>query len=234
MGNRKTLSKKTRFEVFKRDKFTCQYCGKSAPDVVLEVDHVVPVAEGGDDDMLNLVTSCFDCNRGKGAIKLSDDSAVKVRKAQLDMIADRREQLDMMYKWQLGLVEETEAQIDLVSDLIGELSELTPNSLGRDDVKTWLSRFGFDVVIEATRIAFTQYRHGTPDEWSYAFEKIGGICYYRTHKTCSQCKHNVGYDSRNHLVECEFDFDGSKWCKNSYAEKCEHFESKYYWGDDDA
>ena len=39
---RKGLSKKIRFEVFKRDQFTCQYCGKQAPNVVLEVDHITP------------------------------------------------------------------------------------------------------------------------------------------------------------------------------------------------
>lgn len=44
---RKPLSKKTRFDVFKRDQFRCQYCGRTPPTVVLEVDHVVPVAENG-------------------------------------------------------------------------------------------------------------------------------------------------------------------------------------------
>ena len=36
---RKSISKKARFEVFKRDSFTCQYCGRTAPDVVLHLDH---------------------------------------------------------------------------------------------------------------------------------------------------------------------------------------------------
>ena len=47
MAKRKPISKKLRFEVFKRDSFTCQYCGKSAPDVVLHIDHIKPVKEGG-------------------------------------------------------------------------------------------------------------------------------------------------------------------------------------------
>ena len=63
--DRKPLSKKTRFEVFKRDSFKCQYCGKSAPEVVLNVDHIVPVAADGKNDIMNLITSCFDCNSGK-------------------------------------------------------------------------------------------------------------------------------------------------------------------------
>ncbi len=68
---RKSLSKKTRFEIFKRDNFTCQYCGKQPPDIVLVVDHIEPVVEGGDNDTLNLVTSCEACNQGKGGRKLN-------------------------------------------------------------------------------------------------------------------------------------------------------------------
>lgn len=59
------LSVRTRFEVFKRDQFTCQYCGRKSPDVVLEADHIVPVAGGGSDDVVNLTTSCWECNSGK-------------------------------------------------------------------------------------------------------------------------------------------------------------------------
>lgn len=60
------ISKKIRFEVFKRDSFTCGYCGQKPPSVILEVDHIIPVSEGGIDEINNLITSCFDCNRGKG------------------------------------------------------------------------------------------------------------------------------------------------------------------------
>lgn len=67
---RKTLSKKIRFEVFKRDNFTCQYCGKTPPSITLEIDHINPKSRKGNDDINNLVTSCFDCNRGKKNIPL--------------------------------------------------------------------------------------------------------------------------------------------------------------------
>jgi|ERR1700749_1184528 len=59
------VSKKTRFDVFKRDGFKCQYCGRNPPIVILEVDHIIPVSKNGTDRIDNLVTSCFDCNRGK-------------------------------------------------------------------------------------------------------------------------------------------------------------------------
>ena len=73
MDGRKPISKRTRFEVFKRDKFTCQYCGMAAPYVTLHVDHIVPVAHGGTNDMENLVTSCMSCNLGKGTILVDED-----------------------------------------------------------------------------------------------------------------------------------------------------------------
>ena len=66
------LSVRVRFEVFKRDLFTCRYCGKHSPEVILEIDHVVPCCDGGTDDLMNLVTACWDCNRGKAGVPLSD------------------------------------------------------------------------------------------------------------------------------------------------------------------
>ena len=54
-----------RWQVLERDNFTCQYCGQYAPNVLLEVDHVTSVADGGTDDLDNLKTSCWACNHGK-------------------------------------------------------------------------------------------------------------------------------------------------------------------------
>jgi len=63
---RNSMSPKLRFDVFRRDKFVCQYCGACGSNVELEVDHIIPVSRGGTDEMSNLKTTCFDCNRGKG------------------------------------------------------------------------------------------------------------------------------------------------------------------------
>ncbi|MEN6290684.1 MAG: HNH endonuclease [Methanobacterium sp.] len=59
------VHQKIRFRILHRDNFTCQYCGRRAPEVVLEVDHIVPLSKGGKDDDENLTTSCRECNRGK-------------------------------------------------------------------------------------------------------------------------------------------------------------------------
>lgn len=61
----KTLDRQTRFRVLHEAGFRCCYCGRGAPDVVLEVDHVRPRAHGGTNARENLVAACFDCNRGK-------------------------------------------------------------------------------------------------------------------------------------------------------------------------
>lgn len=64
---RRPISLSLRFSVFERDRRTCQYCGRSGPAVVLHIDHVMPVALGGDNRIDNLLTACSDCNVGKGA-----------------------------------------------------------------------------------------------------------------------------------------------------------------------
>lgn len=64
---RKSVPRRLRFEILRRDEYTCRYCGASAPHATLTIDHVVPVALGGGDDPSNLVTACKDCNAGKGS-----------------------------------------------------------------------------------------------------------------------------------------------------------------------
>lgn len=88
------LSKKLRFDVFKRDSFTCQYCGKRPPEVVLEVDHMEPRCEGGTDDFDNLLTACFDCNRGKGAERLTEAHAPLDLAGNLELLKERKRQAD--------------------------------------------------------------------------------------------------------------------------------------------
>lgn len=88
---RKAIGKTLRFEVFKRDLFTCQYCGAHPPNVVLEIDHIKPVSAGGGNAENNLVTACYACNRGKAARSLSDvpqslaDKAKQTKEAEAQL-----------------------------------------------------------------------------------------------------------------------------------------------------
>ncbi len=63
------LSLSMRFQIFERDNFTCQYCGRNVKEnnVILTVDHILPKKLGGSDKFDNLITSCRDCNLGKHA-----------------------------------------------------------------------------------------------------------------------------------------------------------------------
>lgn len=88
-----SLRPKDRFEVFKRDGFTCQYCVRRTPEVVLEVDHIIPRAEGGSDGTENLLTACWDCNRGKGARLLDDRAPALNIPEQTELVREREAQL---------------------------------------------------------------------------------------------------------------------------------------------
>lgn len=176
---RKPISKALRFEVFKRDKFTCQYCGQSAPDVILEVDHINPVSKGGKNVLTNLVTSCRDCNRGKGSKKLSDDAAVKVQMKNLAEMRDRREQLQMIAKWREELEFELSVEVDLIDNYLSENTKWGCNDNGLEQLRKLVKRFGFNNVYKAVETAFDYYYKGTDETWNEAFGKIGGICYNR-------------------------------------------------------
>lgn len=180
---RKSTGKKVRFEVFKRDKFTCQYCGRKAPDVVLHVDHIAPVASGGGSELLNLTTSCSDCNAGKGARELSDDSAVAKQRAELERLAERREQIDMMLEWSRGLAESTEYEIEGFATRWGELvdEQYYVNERGYDNLKKWLRNFSLSDLLAAAETAASQYLKRdsdgkfTADSVNHAWSKIPGI-----------------------------------------------------------
>ena len=81
------ISTRTRFEVLKRDDFTCRYCGRAAPEVRLHVDHIVPASKGGSDELVNLVTACQDCNLGKAAVPLQTRAA---RSDTTQLVAEMR------------------------------------------------------------------------------------------------------------------------------------------------
>lgn len=175
-NKRIAIPKKIRFEVFKRDSFKCQYCGASAPDVTLEVDHIQPVAEGGGNDIFNLITSCRDCNRGKSKTLLTDNETISRQKRQLDLMQERREQLEMMSEWRKELLEEIDVQINSINDLVNSMSLIwqTIRIQNGDFFRKLINQFGYDEVYISTDIAFQKYR-----DTDTALHMIGGICFNR-------------------------------------------------------
>ena len=176
MAKRKNLSKSVRFEVFKRDSFKCQYCGKSAPDVVLEVDHIIPVSKGGDNDISNLITACFDCNRGKRDKKLTDKQSAKLQKEELDKLNARREQLEMIAKWRKELLNLTNDAIDRIIEIVNEeyYLDIHLTDYGRRNFSKRIKKYGFEETLNSSLIAFERY-----DDIETALSKIDGILYNR-------------------------------------------------------
>lgn len=157
MAERKSISKKIRFEVFKRDSFTCQYCGRMAPDVVLEIDHINPVVNGGNNGIMNLVTSCFDCNRGKGKRKLTDKEEVKKQQDQLKELNEKREQLKMMLEWRSELERFTEEQVATINGLLGSRTGSSLSEIGKAKANKWIKEFGLTEVLDCMELSINQY-----------------------------------------------------------------------------
>lgn len=179
MTKREPLTKSTRFEVFKRDHFTCQYCGRKSPEVILEVDHILPVAEGGTNEILNLVTSCRDCNRGKGKKKLDDNSAVMKQRERIEQSAERQEQVAMMLEWKKEVSELDSMLIDDLEDYWIALTGFELHGKGKRILRSYYNRFGYDEVRDAIMIAVDRYFRDNAVSANDAFQKVGGICYNR-------------------------------------------------------
>lgn len=172
---RKAISKKVRFEVFKRDSFKCQYCGASAPDVILEVDHIQPVAKRGKNDIMNLLTACKGCNAGKSDRLLDDSTAVSKQKAQADRLSERRLQLQMMMEWRNGLIGIKEQELAEAEKYWRTLTRHLLTDRGRDEIRKILKTHTIAEVCDAMEVCDQQY-----SDKQHAFRKISGVCYVRS------------------------------------------------------
>lgn len=147
---RKSTGKSLRFDVFHRDAFTCRYCGAQPPAVVLVIDHVLPVAQGGGNGIDNLVTACEPCNQGKAAKLLADappapDADLLYLKAQQEIGEMRRYQ------------EALRARESSLEDVVADLQGLWSSCSGLEwvpagwFVRQMLTKYEPEVVEEAIR-----------------------------------------------------------------------------------
>ncbi len=178
---RKPISKKLRFNVFKRDSFKCQYCGKCAPDVILHIDHINPVSKGGKNEILNLITACEDCNSGKSDRLLSDDSAMTKQRAQLEELNERREQLEQMLAWRDGMRGIDDMAFSAAIDAWHEVIDgYSLNVKGEKDMRKLIDKFGLQVILDSIPKCAKYIEQGddgklTHESVATAFRKIGGI-----------------------------------------------------------
>ena len=81
---RKKISKQLRAQILRRDNSKCRMCGRSIDEVSLEVDHIIPMSEGGTDELDNLATLCRDCNRGKSNLKFNNYTKINLIPNDID------------------------------------------------------------------------------------------------------------------------------------------------------
>ncbi len=171
---RKSLGKKIRFEVFKRDGFCCQYCGSTPPKVILEVDHIVPVKDGGDNDEDNLTTSCFDCNRGKGANSLSSIPQLLSDKAKA--VQEAEAQLRAYHEILSAKKQRIEDEAFQVAEIFEPGCSVDGYSIRRlTSIKGFIDRLHVFSVEEAAEIAVGRFSRGS----TAAFKYFCGVCWNR-------------------------------------------------------
>ena len=168
------VSKRKRFEVFKRDRFTCQYCGGRPPIVLLELDHVVPQSRGGDDSPINLITSCQDCNRGKSNIPL--DSVVPGLEQRVADGQERLAQLKACNRLVKAEEREKRKSVAEVQEALGWEEFQAPEA---GSVRLFLRRLPLEEVLEAAHIAVSRKGNSPSNLWRY----FCGVCW-------SKIRHN--------------------------------------------
>lgn len=176
---RRFISAKTRFDIFKRDRFTCQYCGSHPPGVLLHLDHIVAVASGGTNDPHNLVTSCEPCNLGKGARHLGDSKPSL--KDQAEQAKERERQLLGYQKLIAAKRERLEEEIDRVQEVFAIFHDgfqFTPRF--RISVRIFIERLGVDEVCASMERACCKCY-----EVSSATKYFCGICWGKIRETQS-------------------------------------------------
>lgn len=167
---RKSISKKRRFEIFKRDGFVCGYCGAHPPAVVLHLDHIIPIKDGGDNSDYNLITACEGCNLGKAA------NALNVIPQSLN---DRKKEIEERERQLAGYRETIQSQKERIESDINAIDsvfqEYRPgycfSESARRSVRQFLKMLEPDEIINALDIAYNRL------EDPEAFRYFCGICW---------------------------------------------------------
>lgn len=170
---RKAISKKLRFEIFKRDKFKCKYCGEDpSRGIILNIDHIIPVAKGGTNDELNLITACFDCNAGKSDRELSSVSNLKIN-IDKNALKEYKEQIKVYFDYLNEKTAIVDQSVDLVLQNIGD-AKADFNETQRNSIKIFIKKLNLESVIEYSMLSSAKM--GTRSSYT-KFKYLCGICH---------------------------------------------------------
>lgn len=169
---RKPIGNSLRFKVFKRDNFSCQYCGATPPTVILEVDHINPVANGGKNNIDNLATACFNCNRGKHAGLLTD--VPKTLHDKSLEIKEREAQLKGYTKILQAKADRIEADTWTVAAALKGVERAEEYDRRRlQSIRLFLNSLDVFDVVQSAEIATSKFNYGTDKMFRY----FCGICW---------------------------------------------------------
>lgn len=160
------IGKRTRFEILKRDGFKCKYCGATpAAGVVLHIDHVEAVANGGSDDPANLVVACKDCNLGKSAVPLEQ------RKFKHQLAGEEEKEHLEQLKAYLAYQKELHAtKQDIEATVLAHWQERVGDNLPRSlpgILANATKEFGVERVIDAIDVVARKGLYSTTQEVKY-------------------------------------------------------------------
>lgn len=218
------VTKRLRYEVLRRDNHTCRYCGASAPDVKLTIDHVTPVALGGRDEPSNLVTACEPCNSGKSSVPADalvvadvEENALRwaaaIEKAAEIARADYESRLgyrlifrDSWDEWQIG-PEGAKKPVPLDANWQTSL-----DSFHEAGLPDW-------ELDEAVRAAMTN-RKVTPEN---TFRYFAGICWTKIRQMQDQARQIVDAKPEAHAAtvdEEDLAVITKRW-RSAYRQRCD-------------
>ena len=171
-STRKAISTRTRFEVFKRDGFACQYCGATPPGALLHIDHITPVSKGGGNDIDNLITACQGCNLGKSDVPLTAVPQSLADKAA--EVAEREKQIAGFNKILQQRRERIEAEAwEVVAALEHDTQQDSYNRKRLQSIRVFLDRLPAEEVIDAASRTAAKFTH----IYDSAFRYFCGVCW---------------------------------------------------------
>jgi hypothetical protein len=137
---------------------------------VLEVDHIEPVSKGGSDEYANLITSCFDCNRGKSNHQLEVSDCDNVALMQVEQIAQLTALNQMLKK---SVATQKEQCGDVVQHLleVWSWSEDLVTEKDRASIRRFMTDLNFSQITRAIDIAAK--KNSPTTQWKY----FCGVCW---------------------------------------------------------
>ena len=165
------ISKRTRYEVLKRDNHACRYCGGIAPDVKLHVDHVIPKSLGGTDKPDNLVAACEDCNLGKSSTSPDDALVAEVNEQALAYAQALRANIKKVTGQAIGLRKirrRLQSYWVESADTYGLYSAPPMDPNFNTSLQKWLSLgLDEDFLMDAMDITMSKHGIAKPDRYRY-------------------------------------------------------------------